>query len=366
MKNNYKYWFLLGLLIFTIFNGYNYAQTDSVEIVFFYEAGCPHCARVDHFLKNRIEPEYPVQIKKFEIHNPEHAEMLSQLAKFHKTEVYTPTVFIGDTLIKGDERTDLRSIEEAVRTALRTQPPSPLSYLNKKVNLERNLSISVVLSAAAVDAVNPCAFAVLTLLLGTILLAKKRKRYVIKAGLAFTTATLISYLLMGFGLYYAVTIAGIQQYIYIIVSILAILIGLGNMKDYIWPQKWFKMEVPESWRPKIQKITSGVTSVPGAFGIGFIISIFLLPCTSGPYVVIIGMLSESASKLQAIWLLIIYNLIFIMPFIIITLGVGFGLTTTARIEKFRQQKIKKLHLITGIVMFAIGAGLITLVLTGNI
>ena len=138
------------------------------------------------------------------------------------------------------------------------------------------------------------------------------------------------------------------------------------MKDYIWPEKWFSVEVPQSWRPKLQEITSRVTSIPGAFSIGFLVSVFLLPCTSGPYVVVIGMLSESSSRFMAVWLLIIYNIIFILPFIAITLGVGYGLTTTARVEKLRREKTRKIHLITGSVMLAIGAGLIIMVITGNI
>jgi len=223
-----------------------------------------------------------------------------------------------------------------------------------------------VIGAAAVDAINPCACAVLTLLLGTILIAKRSKKQVIRAGLAFTTSTYISYFLMGVGLFFTIRITGIQYYIYIGVSILAILIGLINMKDYFWYGKWLSLEVPETWRPKVKKITSGVTSIPGAFGVGFIVSVFLLPCSSGPYIVIIGILSNSATRMQSVFLLILYNLIFVLPFLIITYAVGYGLTTTAKVEKIRQEKLKKLHLATGIVMCLIGLGLILIVITDNI
>jgi cytochrome c biogenesis protein CcdA len=171
---------------------------------------------------------------------------------------------------------------------------------------------------------------------------------------------------MGLGLLYAIRITGIQQHIYMGVAILAILIGLANMKDYVLPEKWFSMEVPQSWRPKLQGIVSRVTSVPGAFAIGFLVSVFLLPCTSGPYVVVIGMLSESSTRAMALGLLLVYNIIFILPFIVLTLGVGYGLTTTASIEKFRKEQIRILHLITGLVMFAIGSGLMFLAMTDRI
>jgi len=357
---------LFFIILLSIFPIRGYAENEPIELLFFYESGCPHCARIERFLNDRVKLNYNVEIKKYEIHQSENARILSRFAKLYNTEIFTPSVVVGDTLIKGDERKSLRVIEQSVRTALRENMPSPLTLLKHKDEFNRKISISAVLSAAIVDAINPCACAVLILLLGTILVGKKSKSQVIKAGLAFTASTLISYLLMGLGLFYVISIAGIQQYIYIGVSILAILIGIGNMKDYIWPEKWFHMEVPQSWRPKVQRITSRVTSVPGAFGIGFLVSIFLLPCTSGPYIVIIGMLSESSSKFMAIWMLIIYNLIFILPFIAITLGVGYGLTTTARIEKLRKKKLGKIHLITGIIMFLIGAGLILLVITDRI
>ena len=341
-------------------------QEETVDLLFFYEAGCPHCARVERFLKERIETSYPVEISRYEVHDPGNARLLARFSALYDVPVKTPVIFIADTLIRGDERSAFRSVEETLRRALRARAPSPLTLLEGREDFRRTISITAVLGAAAVDAVNPCACAVLVLLLGTILVGRRKRGDVIKAGLAFTASTFISYLLMGLGLIYVIRIAGIQQYIYIGVSVLAILIGLGNVKESIWPGKWFGMEVPRSWRPRIQSITTRVTSIPGAFGIGFLVSVFLLPCTSGPYIVVIGMLSDASSRMLALGLLLLYNLVFILPFIFITLGVGFGLTTTARVERLRRQKLTKIHLATGLVMLIIGLGLILLVVTGNI
>lgn len=335
-------------------------------LLFFYEAGCPHCARVDKFLQNRIKTTYPIEISYYEVHDPQNAVLFTRLSNLFNTEIKTPVVFVGDTIINGDTRESLRDIEVAVRKALRENTASPLSKLDVKTDLKYKITIPAVIVAAAVDAVNPCAFAVLTLLLGTILVAKRSRKQVIRAGIAFTCSTYISYLLMGLGLFVAIRITGIQYYIYIGVAILAILIGLVNIKDYFWYGKWFSLEVPEIWRPKVKKITSSVTSIPGAFAVGFAVSIFLLPCSSGPYIVIIGMLSNSATRLQSLFLLILYNLIFIVPFLLITFAVGYGLTTTARVEKIRQEKIKKMHLVTGVVMCLIGIGLVFIVASNSI
>lgn len=121
-----------------------------------------------------------------------------------------------------------------------------------------------------------------------------------------------------------------------------------------------------SWRPKLQSLIRGITSVPGAFAIGFVISLFLLPCTSGPYIVILGLLAKSTTHMYAVLLLVFYNLIFILPMIIITLAIYFGLTTTAKAEKLRQKKLKVLHLIAGIIILLLGIGMIIALSLGMI
>ena len=276
-----------------------------VPILFFYEEGCPHCKRMNDFLERRIKPNYPVIIKRYEIHKLNNADTLRLLASAYNAKVTTPTVFIGHNYIQKDDRNALRKIEVYVREALKDHSPSPLRRLETEKNIfTQHLTLPAVIGAAAVDAINPCAFAVLTILLGTILLGSRKRNRVLWAGLAFTGSTFISYFFMGFGLFSAIRIAGVQYYIYTAVAALAILIGLWNMKDFLWYGRLLKMEVPESWRPRLKDITSSVTSVPGAFFVGFITSLFLLPCSSGPYVVIIGMLGNLSTRTEAIWLLI--------------------------------------------------------------
>jgi cytochrome c biogenesis protein CcdA/glutaredoxin len=346
---------------------------SSQELLFFYERGCPYCAKINAFLDKRIRPNYPVVIKHYEIHHPEQANLMMDLAKAYGAQDIldrgTPAVFIGDSAFQGSNRFIQRKIEEAVRRAVRDKAASPLVRLPTEKHTEKftsAITLPAVIGAAAVDAINPCACAVLVLLLGTILVASKRKRAVLGAGFSFTTACFVSYFLMGIGLFAAVQVSGIQHYIYIAVSLLAIFLGLWNTKDFFWKGRWFSIEVPRSWQPVLKRITTSITSGLGAFFIGFLISLFLLPCTSGPYVVVIGMLSSMATRMQAVWFLLLYNLIFIQPFVIITLAVGLGFTTTARVEKWRQEKWRQLHLFSGLFMLALGATLIVLLILGTI
>ncbi|MCP4524156.1 MAG: hypothetical protein GY828_08110, partial [Candidatus Gracilibacteria bacterium] len=147
--------------------------------------------------------------------------------------------------------------------------------------------------AAAADSINPCAFAVMIILLSSILKQHKSRKKVIISGLMFILAIFLSYVAMGFALYETLSGKFDPRYIQYVVGVLGILIGLANLKDYFWYGKYFRMEVPTSWRPKMKSLLKGVTSPMGAFFIGFLISLFLLPCTSGPYVVVTSYLSSN-------------------------------------------------------------------------
>jgi cytochrome c biogenesis protein CcdA len=248
------------------------------------------------------------------------------------------------------------ALREAVAKAVAEKAMSPLDRLA----LRESLTLGAVVGGAALDSINPCDFAVLILLLGTLLVVGKRTK-VIWAGLAFATGIFVAYYLVGFLLY---SILGItvgtrsfrEPFIYV-VSSLAILVGLWEMKDLLWYGKWFSIEVPDRWKPSVQKLTSSVISIPGAFLVGLIDSLFLAPCTSGPYIVILTLLSQTATQVQgALWLLL-YNFIFILPMIGITLLVHFGLTTTARAERWRQARLGWLHFATGLVMVFLGVGM---------
>ncbi len=248
-------------------------------------------------------------------------------------------------------------LEAAVAKAVAERATSPLDRLA----LREKLTLGAVVAGAALDSINPCDLAVLVLLLGTLLVVGKRTK-VIWAGLAFAAGVFVTYYLTGFLLY---SILGITvgtrsfraPFIYA-VSSLAILVGLWEMKDLLWYGRWFSIEVPESWKPSVKKITAKAISIPGAFVVGMVDALFLAPCTSGPYLVILTLLSQTTTRLQgALWLLL-YNFIFILPMVAVAFLVHLGVTTTARAERWRQAKLGWLHFATGLVMVFLGVGMI--------
>jgi cytochrome c biogenesis protein CcdA/glutaredoxin len=340
-----------------------YAEEQKVEINMFYAVGCPYCAKMEAFLDELSTNETHLQVNKYEINK--NIDLFFELAKKYNFEVgesvKVPVTFVHEKVFVGYNEEIAKSVKEYVSQCVEevcktggntTHTIGPGDNVEPESKL-RKLTLPAVISAAAVDSINPCEFAVLILLLTTILVKGSKKKALL-AGLAFTLAIYISYLAMGIGLYSAIKVSGLTNIFYIIVSILAILVGLFNLKDYLWYGKWFIMEVPLSWRPRMKMLIKSVVSVPGAFLIGFAVSLFLLPCTSGPYIVILGLLAQTTTKNYAFMLLLLYNLIFVLPMLIITFAVYFGFTTTEQAEQWRTKKLKVLHLITGLIILLLG------------
>ncbi|MGY4707110.1 cytochrome c biogenesis protein CcdA [Candidatus Bipolaricaulota sp. J31] len=371
--------FRLGLLLGTVLAVV--APASGVELVFFYDPGCPHCARIEVFLEE-IAPDYPeLRVIRFNVREPESRDVLEKLLAAYGVELGpVPLIFVGDVALIGDTfygleeepvtlfgRAGEMALEEAIQRAIATNVPSPLARAEgvQGKDLAERLTLPAVLVAAAVDSVNPCCFAVLIFLFGTLLVAGRRRK-ILPIGLSFLSAIYISYFLMGLGVYSAIQAVGVQYYFILSVSILAVLMGFWNVKDYFAHGKWFSLEVPQRWRPLLKRLTASVVSVPGAFAIGILDSLFLLPCSSGPYIAILALISRTTTRAQGVLYLLLYNLVFVLPLLILTLGVHFGFTTTARAERWRAQRVKKLHLISGIVMFLLGAGMIAALQLGYV
>ena len=351
------------------------AQDNHVDMVIVYGTGCPHCTKLLSFMDG-VQERYPgLHVIDYEVYFDKNNRKIAQeLAKAYGKDLGgVPVTFINGKMMVGFNNALGDTIEAQVAYCMENECESPLDRIGldphseiivvesdsspgenpKKTALWDKVTVPAVVSAALVDAINPCAFAVLIILLTTILATKSRRRALF-AGLAFTTSIFLAYFMMGLGLFSAIRASGLTSLFYAIVATLAIIVGLFNLKDYLWYGKWFKMEVPDKWRPKMKSLLKGVTSIPGAFLIGFVISLFLLPCTSGPYIVILGLLAEALTRNHAIRLLLLYNFIFVLPMLIITFAIYFGLTTTEQAEEWRTRKLRVLHLIAGVIILLIG------------
>lgn len=345
--------FVISLFIFS--SSKVLAQKES-SIYLFYGTGCPHCSQVDEFFtENDFYQKY--QIEKKEIYfDRENALLFNQLLDLKQipdNKRGVPLLLIGDKVFVGDTPIINNFQIEADKLSTISANTNDQNIIPPSEN-DQSLTLTTVavISASIVDAVNPCAFAVLIILMTTILASKDHKK-ALKSGIAFASSIFISYFLMGLGLYKALEVGGLSRIFFSIIGWLAIILGLFNLKDYFWYGKGFLMEVPMSWRPKMKGLINSVTNPIGAFSVGFLVSLFLLPCTSGPYIVILGMLAQKTTQMKAVLYLILYNLIFVSPMIAISWLVYKGFDPK-KAENIRQGQLKNLHLIAGIIMILMG------------
>lgn len=354
-----------------------------VEVLYFWGDGCSHCEKLEPWL-NSFELMNPdaVTIKKFEIwKNRENAMKFDELMATYgvkEEDQGTPTVIVNHKVISGD--TDIASkLPQEVENALKEQqkklvaqleaeaqgksvgtgffpqidPPSDESLKKKNVD---SMTLRAIFLAAIADSINPCAIMVLIILLSSLIVYQKdNKKKIILTAFAFILAVYLTYFLIGLGLASIVATAKISNTITMIVGVIAIIIGLANIKDAFFYRKGdWAIEIPQAWRTKLTKILLRVTSPVGAFLSGGIVTMFELPCTGGPYLFGISLISHASSLGERIALLGFYNLVFILPLIIIAILVVKGTMTIEKAENMRNRNVKMMHMITGLIMLAVG------------
>ena len=363
LKMDKKTVVLVSLILFSVFSVSFVQSQDKTCIYFFYGQGCPHCAKVEPYL-SEMEKKYDLEVYRFEIYN--NRSNLVLLQKYFdaydvpQSQRGVPVVFISDNYFVGD-RPILDNLESKIKSfdkgcscpSLTTKTGMGITGEVSAIEPEK-ISFLVVTGVALVDSINPCAIAVLLILLSA-LLASGEKTRAFKAGIAFTVSIYISYFLFGIGLFSAIQIVGISALFYQFVGFLAIIVGIFNIKDYFWyGGGGFLMEIPPSWRPTLKKMLGGVTSPMGAFLMGFLVCLFELPCTGGPYIFILGLLAEKTTQTLAIPILLYYNVLFVLPLIIVSIIVYFGYSSTEKANEWKDKNIRKLHLVAGLIMLILG------------
>ena len=219
-------------------------------------------------------------------------------------------------------------------------------------------------SLALADSVNPCAIAVLTMVLITILVQNPEKRKkVLYGGMGFILAVYIGYMFYGaiiinFFKVFAEFLRENSIYLFNGLAIFAMIIGALNIKDYfVYTPGGLATEMPMFMRPYAKLTINKITSPLGAFIIGFLVTIFLLPCTIGPYVIASGLLSELGFLNALPWLLY-YNLLFVLPMIVIVGLVYYGFSRVSEVSGWKERHIRKLHLAAGTLLFIVGFSLL--------
>jgi hypothetical protein len=221
------------------------------------------------------------------------------------------------------------------------------------------LTAGTIIALAAVNAVNPCALAVLVVILLAIITRNPGRRgTVLLAGLAFSLSVFVFYLAYGIllvSLFSAVReAASLQPLLTRGLGLVSVGIGLLHIREYLSPGKGtVGTGIPAGWKPRLGEALNRITSPLGAFAVGALVTLFLLPCNIGPYIIGCGVLAVYG-PLVAIPYLLLYNLVFILPMLAITAVVYLGVARIGDVKGWREENIGRFHLASGLVILAFG------------
>lgn len=225
-------------------------------------------------------------------------------------------------------------------------------------------TFGTVLVTAAIDSINPCAIGVLILMLSVLVVGRKTVGRMLFLGFLYIFSVFLVYLLAGIGLLYGLATLPLYltQYISISVGLLITAAGILEIKDFFWYGKGFSLHIPTSFAKSIHKYAKN-TTVPGIMVLGAFVSAVELPCTGAPYLAIITLLSQYFD-FSAFLLLIVYNIIFVAPLIIILLLVASGVKLQ-KLKRWKQESRGHMRLFIGLMLVAMG-WLLILIANGTI
>ncbi|MGE9292432.1 MAG: cytochrome c biogenesis CcdA family protein, partial [Puniceicoccales bacterium] len=213
--------------------------------------------------------------------------------------------------------------------------------------------------AGLVDGINPCAFATILFFLSYLHVAKRTPAQMLQVGLAFALAIFLTYLALGAGFAQAIShasavraIANIVNWVLaaaaLVLAILCIRDGVlclrGRLNDTT-------LKLPLFLRKRINAaIRNGARHrriVLAAFGAGVVVSVLELACTGQIYApVILYMYHTGAEKTAALGYLVLYNLAFTVPLLIVIVLAFFGLSNE-RLTAFFQRNAALVKFATG-------------------
>lgn len=341
------------------------AQT---QVEYFYSTGCSHCANV-------AESGVLEEVANLENVTLEKYNVMIQGENQNKFFYYTDLLKIGRgvplvVIKQGDEISYLNGDKQIIEN-LKEKVTDNIDVVNKEEGIKNKLEkifinemdeetgkLSylgwlILITIALIDAINPCAFGVLVFLMASLLKMGSSKR-ALRAGLIYSFVIFLTYFLVGIVLYNVVSniiSTTYFYYFYLLVGLFLFILGLLQLKDVFWYGKGLTLRIPQKAKPTIEKLI-----LEGSFisliVLGVLVSLFELPCTGEVYFGIITIMASH--QLFAISYFLVYNLIFVLPLIILTFLVYKG-TSTKRLSEWTNKNKKFMKLISGLLLIGLAA-----------
>jgi len=212
--------------------------------------------------------------------------------------------------------------------------------------------LPLVIISALVDSINPCAFSILILTIAFLFSLGKLRSNILVIGLTYIAGLFLVYFLIGLGILQALHLFNTPHFMGKLGATLLIVLGLVNVINEIWPNFPIKLRLPHFAHQKIAEVMSKL-SLAGAFILGGLVGLCEFPCTGGPYLMILGLLHDTSTYLRGVIYLVLYNLIFILPLVVILL-IASNRELLDKVKAWQMEERKNMRLISGIIMILLG------------
>lgn len=222
--------------------------------------------------------------------------------------------------------------------------------------------LPAVIVTGLLDSVNPCAFAVILLLLAFLFTIRKSRGQIIGLGAIYVGVIFLVYFAIGLGILSTVRLSEDPHFVARVGSYLLIGLGLLNLIEYLWPAFPIKLHMPAAAHQKVHQLLK-LATVPATIGIGFIVGLCTFPCSGGIYVSIITLLNAKTTLGWGLAYLMLYNVLFILPLMIILLVVG-NRVVAKQLASWEREHALILRLWFGVTMIGLGAIMLWVIMPG--
>jgi cytochrome c biogenesis protein CcdA len=375
---------LIVILVLTVICSFVYAQKNLPKLTIFYSPTCHKCQELKTEVMPKIQNEFAgkIEIEYRDISDINNYKYLLGLRNKYRPDlaIEVPVFFMGIHLItgKGDVENNLKILIYAALADTKKEEKFP------EVNLIahfKSFRPATVISAGLIDGINPCAFTVIVFFISFLTLQGYRKRDLVIIGFSFVFTVFLTYLLIGLGIFnFFYSLKGFwatARIINISVGIFSIALGIFAVHDFFKFRKTKSTEglilqLPQAVKNRIHTVigmhyrkTAKEADGQHFFRLlvstiitGFLVSILEAVCTGQVYLpTITFVLKTTQLKLQAFAYLLLYNLMFITPLLIIFLFALLGVTSE-QFARFLKRHLGPIKILMAVLFFGLGIFLI--------
>ena len=213
--------------------------------------------------------------------------------------------------------------------------------------------LPLVLVSSLLDSVHPCSFSILLITIAFLFGLQLSREKILQIGGVYIAGIFAAYLAIGLGALKVLHLFNTPHFMGKLGASLLIIFGIITLLNLFFPNMPIKLKMPSVVHRPMAKLLER-TSVWAAFGLGILVGICQFPCMGGPYLMVIGLLRDQVTYLAGLWYLLLYNLILIVPLVLV-LWFSSDKTVVDKIQEWKRDHLARVRLIAGIAMVVLGA-----------